>query len=281
MAGRWKGKVASFLPEGDPFYEGKYNSRTKYVPRNTGYLAMLPLHVVLQGYPNVVASELPKGSSVVEIGCAAGIDWFGQRYRMIGLDLSDGALRIAAQHYSTVVQCDATRMPIANADVDGVISSCLFEHLLPEQKTNLLRESHRVLKPGGKLVFFYDLDSANPVISKYRKRCPDLYQTLFLDGDGHVGYDPIHVNRQYFIQAGFKISHEVFHQRTPFLDNSVWQKLAKWPGLFGTAAGIGKAVTSGRARLPSLAAIALIDATVGHLFPQRYARIVTTVAQKQ
>src|SRR5262249_11112787 len=157
------------------FYEGKYNNRTKYVPRNDGFLATLPLRVVLQGYPTAVARELRSGSTVVEIGCAGGIDWFGLRYRMIGLDLSGSALGVAAHHYAYVVQCDATRMPLASGSADGVISSCLFEHLLPEQKVDLLRESHRVLRPGGRLVFFYDIKTDNPIISTYRRRRPDLY----------------------------------------------------------------------------------------------------------
>lgn len=280
VAGRCKDQVASFLPQADSFYEGKYNNRTKYVPRNDGFIATLPLRVVHQGYPTTVARELPGGSTIVEIGCAGGIDWFGLRYRMIGLDLSESALRIAAQHYTTVAQCDATRMPLASGSVDGVISSCLFEHLFPDQKADLLKESHRVLKPGGKLVFFYDIKTDNPVISTYRSRRPDLYQALFLDGDGHLGYDTIEANRLHFEQAEFRIIGEVFHERTPLLTNSAWQKLSRWPGALGAAAGVGKALTSGLARLPSLATVTLVDATVGHLFPRRYARGVTTVALK-
>jgi SAM-dependent methyltransferase len=279
-AGRWKGLVASFLPEADAFYEGKYNNRTRYVPRNDGYIATLPLRIVHQGYPTAVAKVLPKGSTVVEIGCAGGIDWYGRRYRMIGLDLSEGALKIVAQQYALAVQCDATRMPLASSSVDGIISSCLFEHLLPKQKADLLRESHRVLKPGGKLVFFYDIHTDNPIIAAYRRRRPDLYQTLFLDGDGHLGYDTVEANRRHFAQAGFKIVGEAFHERTPLLANSAWQKLSQWPGALGIAAVVGRTLTSGLARLPSLTAIAVGDVTMGPLFPQRFARGMTTVARK-
>src|SRR5262249_52557790 len=96
VVGRWKNKVALFLRESDPFYEGKYDNRTKYVPRDDSFLATLPLRVVLQGYPTAVARVLRAGSTVVEVGCAGGIDWFGRRYRLIGLDLSESSLRVAA-----------------------------------------------------------------------------------------------------------------------------------------------------------------------------------------
>lgn len=278
--GERKDGIASFLAKDDSFYEAKYNNRTRYMPRNDGFLATLPLRVVLQGYPNAIARELPAGSTIVEIGCAAGIDWFGKRYRMIGLDLSLTALRIASQTYAEVVQCDATRMPLDDASVDGVISSCLFEHLSPEGKDALLAECRRVLKPGGKLVFFYDIKTDNPVIASYRRRRPDLYQSSFLDSDGHIGYDTIDRNRQHYRDAGLRITGEVFHERTPLLPNSVWQKLSLWPGLHGVMARVGRTLTSGYARLPSLAAIALTDATLGRLLPPRFARGLTTIAHK-
>jgi SAM-dependent methyltransferase len=280
IVGRWKDGIASFLPEADGFYEGKYNNRTKYVPASDGFLATLPLRIVGQGYPTAVARELPAGATVVEIGCAGGIDWFGRRYDMIGIDLSEAALKIAAQNYGTVVQADATRLPFADGSIDGVISSCLFEHLSEETKVALLREVRRVLKPGGKVIFFYDITTENPVIAAYRARHPDLYDTHFLQGDGHIGYDTIEANRRHFDRAGLVITREAFHERTPFLTNSVWQKLSHWPGKPGALARIGAALTSGPARLPSLALTSLADATVGPFLPPRYARCLTTIAFK-
>lgn len=272
--------IASFLPSEDPFYEGRYNSRVRYLPCGEDFLSTLPLRIAMQGYPTTVAREIEAGSAVVEIGCAGGIDWFGRRFRMVGMDLSKMALRSARESYDTVVHCDATHMPLGNSSVDGVVSSCLFEHLNRKRKSALLREAHRVLRPGGKLVFFYDIETDNPVVSSYRWRLPDVYQAQFLDQDGHVGYESIEANRQHFEAAGFGILREVFHERTPILSASVWQKLSQWPGWRGFAAGAMRIVMSGPARLPSLAALMTIDATVGKLLPRRYARCMTTVAQK-
>jgi SAM-dependent methyltransferase len=281
VVGNLNGQVASFLAQHDEFYEGKYSNRMKFIPKGEGFFATLPLRIVHQGYSFNVSRALPKGSTVVEIGCAGGIDWFAKRYTMIGLDLSVSALRIAALHYHATVQCDATQMPLANGSADGVISSCLFEHLLPDQKLALLSESYRVLKPGGKLVFSYDIWTDNPVISAYRRRQPELYEQLFLDGDSHLGYESIERNHQHFDAAGFDITDERYHERTPFLANSAWQKFAQWPGVWGAAAAVARTATSGAARLPCLAAQTLVDETVGRLLPPRFARGVTTVARKR
>lgn len=276
--GRMDGPVASLMAEADPFYEGKYANRTKFVPRGDGYLATMPFRIVLFGYPNEVAAALPPASKVVEIGCAGGVDWYGRRYHMIGLDLSRASLAIAAGQYAQVVQCNATRMPLADASVDGVISACLFEHLTAEDKAALLAECHRVLKPGGKVVFFYDIKTDNPVIARYREHRPDLYQQLFLDGDGHVGYVGVDENRAHFRDAGLAISREVFHERTPVLANQVWHKFAQWPD--ARAAKFMFRVTSGPMRLPWLGLIWVVDSTLGRLLPARYARGMTTVATK-
>ena len=280
VVGRWKDGIASFLPEADGFYEGKYNNRTKYVPGNDGFLATLPLRIVGQGYPTAVARELPAGSTVIEIGCAGGIDWFGQRFDMIGIDLSEAALKIAAQNYATVVQADATRLPFADGSIDGVVSSCLFEHLSSQTKDDLLREIRRVLKPGGKVIFFYDVTTDNPVIAAYRASRPDLYQSQFLDGDGHIGYESVEANRKHFDRAGLVVIREAFHEVTPFLTNSVWQKLSQWPGKPGAWAKVGATLTSGLARIPSLALTSLADTIVGPFLPSRYARCLTTIASR-
>lgn len=280
QVGHRAGPVWSFMEAPDDFYEGKYNNRMRYVPRSEGWLATLPLRIVMQHYPTTVAREVPFGATVVEIGCAGGLTWFGQRYRMIGMDLSQAALQLAAEDYALTLQCDATRMPLADASVDAVISSCLFEHLTDDQKTALLAEIMRVMKPGGKVVFLYDLWTENAVIAGYRRADSDRYRREFLDQDGHLGYRSVEENRAFFRDAGLRITREVFHERTPFQSNSVWKKFSGWPGLRGRIGRIGAALTGGPLRLPMLAALSVTDATLGRLFPQSYARGMITVAQK-
>ncbi len=281
QVGRKLGPVWSFLDRPDDFYEGRYNNRMRHIPRGDGFLATLPLRIVMQSYPTTVLAEVPKGATVVEIGCAGGVAWFGRRYRMIGMDLSLEALRLASEDYAFVLQCDATRMPLANASVDAVISSCLFEHLTIAQKQALLAEAARVLRPGGKLVFLYDLWTENPLIAGYRDVDPDRYTRMFLDHDGHLGYQSVDENRAHFRAAGLRIDREIFHERTPVLGNSVWKKFSEWPGWRGTLGRVCAALSSGAFRLPALALLSATDATLGRLFPQRFARGMITVASKQ
>lgn len=280
VVGRAVGKIVSFLPVADEFYEGKYNNRTKFLPRNDGVVATLPLRIVLQGYPTRVAKELLAGSTVVELGCAGGLSWYGKRYRMLGIDLSLTALRLAERDYACPIQADATRLPVASESVDGVISSCFFEHFDDRGKTAVLSECFRILKPGGKVIFFYDIWTENHVVSFFRKRDPWRYQREFLDGDAHIGYADIAHNEALFQQCGFRIASESYHERTPLLANSSWQKFAQWNGLAGSAARIMRALTGGALRLPALTLIAVVDATIGRLFPPTCARCVTTVAYK-
>ena len=280
LVGYKVGPIWSFMESHNDFYEGRYNNRIRYLPRSNGILAKLPLRIVSQGYITTVATEVPEDATVVEIGCAGGVAWFGRRYHMIGFDLSQEALRMAAADYDAVLQCDATKMPLADASVDAVISSCLFEHLTNHQKQALLTESARVLKPGGKVVFLYDLWTENSVIAAYRKADPERYQRMFLDHDGHLGYQGVDENRAHFCDAGLHITREIFHERTPLQSNSVWKKFSQWPGLWGRVGRVGAALTSGPLRLPMMTLLSLVDITVGRLFPQSHARGMITVATK-
>jgi len=265
----------------DEFYEGKYDNRTKYIPRSDSYIATLPFRIVQQGYPNSVADNLPAGSVVLDIGSAGGSDWFARRYRMIGIDVSMQSLRSVANRYNLAVRASAVRIPLADATCDGIISSCVFEHFTPADKKKILAECFRILRPGGRLVFFYDVATRNPVIACYRAVDPEKYQVLFLDGDGHVGYEDVVENRAHFSEAGFEIEGERFHELTPFLSNSVWQKLAQWPGRYGSAARVGRALTSGPLRIPAMAITAVADATIGALIPANHARCMTMLARKR
>jgi hypothetical protein len=52
-----------------------------------------PLWLINSGYPWMVRHFVPPGATVVELGCAGGVRYFGQRYRMVGCDLSFSSLK--------------------------------------------------------------------------------------------------------------------------------------------------------------------------------------------
>lgn len=102
------------------------------------------------------------GESVVDIGCGAGIDSFiaakmvGPDGRVIGVDMTAAMLAKARKAQDTI-ECPQLQfehgfieeLPIADHWADVIISNGVI-NLAPD-KERVLREMHRVLKPGGRL----------------------------------------------------------------------------------------------------------------------------------
>lgn len=85
---------------------------------------------------DLVAEALPRGGSVLDVGCGEGFvaSYLGDRIGQLwiaGLDASDEALRFAAARtkLGRFVQADATVLPIANRSVDLAIALEVLEHL--------------------------------------------------------------------------------------------------------------------------------------------------------
>ena len=104
------------------------------------------------------------GLAVLDLGC--GVGFFGgtaqQRgARVTGLDFSAVALEMCRQLQPAipVVRGDATRLPYADARFDVVLMNDIVEHLAEEMGAQMMRETFRVLKPGGRLVVDTDNDA--------------------------------------------------------------------------------------------------------------------------
>jgi SAM-dependent methyltransferase len=111
------------------------------------------------------------GATVLDLGCGTGRDAFlvsrlvGPRGRVIGLDMTPQQLEVArrgqAAHRETTsldnldfregVIEDLAAAGIADASVDVVVSNCVLN--LSSDKSRVLAEIFRVLKPGGELFF--------------------------------------------------------------------------------------------------------------------------------
>ena len=131
--------VVVFLPEVDKFYEGAYLNRVKYLPKYENWFTLFPLWLINSGFMWEVRKQFNPGSLILELGCAAGVDYFGRRYRMIGLDLSFKSLK-GLNNYVCGLQADATKIPLADKSVDGIISSYFWEHIPGELKDRMLEE---------------------------------------------------------------------------------------------------------------------------------------------
>jgi SAM-dependent methyltransferase len=274
--------VLRFLDRTDEFYEGAYQSQVAILPRSERAWHVWPLWLVNGGYVWTVRRVVAEGSAVLELGCAGGVRYFGRRYHMAGCDLSLSSLRHLAGIYECLLQADASKcIPFPDQSLDAVVSSYFWEHISPEAKPGMLSECARVLRPGGKLVFVYDVETQNPLIDRFRRRDVPQYNRLFLDGDGHVGYQTPEDNLRLFREAGFDVIAHRGMEKTWLQSPSVYEKLSR-PG---TKAGRAKgwAVLLGRPPWFYLytALLRLIDTLVCPLLPMRWARMDLTVCRKQ
>jgi ubiquinone/menaquinone biosynthesis C-methylase UbiE len=105
-------------------------------------------------------AKVQRGETVLDLGCGTGLYTrpFAQRARpglVVGLDSSLAMLRAAAQRARqhtlsnvVLIRGTAVRLPFPSARFD-VVNCCGALHLFPNPG-RVLREIHRVLKPGGR-----------------------------------------------------------------------------------------------------------------------------------
>jgi len=113
------------------------------------------------GNPQAIAN-LQVGETVLDLGSGAGFDCFlaaravGLTGRVIGVDMTDAMLRKARRNADQTGianvefrKGEIEHLPVKDSTVDVIISNCVV-NLSPE-KAIVLRETYRVLKPGGRL----------------------------------------------------------------------------------------------------------------------------------
>ena len=112
------------------------------------------------GVPTAVA-DLHEGETVLDLGSGAGADVLISARRVaptgkaIGLDMTDEMLNLARKnaadakvHNVEFLKGYIEEIPLPDASVDVVISNCVIN--LAGDKSKVLREAARVLKPGGR-----------------------------------------------------------------------------------------------------------------------------------
>jgi SAM-dependent methyltransferase len=95
---------------------------------------------------------------VLDVGCGDGhfagaclVPSYGARID-VGIDPAFASVREAhdAGVYRMALACGGQALPFADGSFPTVVSNCVLEHIPPLDET--LREIHRVLAPGGKLI---------------------------------------------------------------------------------------------------------------------------------
>lgn len=273
--------VVDFLLKEDGFYEGAYLNKIRYVPTGEQGISAWPLWLINSGYLWQVRKHFPPGARLLELGCASGVNYFAQRYHMVGLDLSLRSLE-SLEGYEWAIRADALHLPFPDETFDGVISSYFWEHVTAEQKEKMLKEFQRVLRPKGKLVFLYDVETDNSWFRRLKQQDPARYQQLFLEQDQHLGYESPTRNQQHFEQAGYRLLRHEGMEKTLLQSTSVYEKLQKQSGGVGTLARFLFRITRpGFVAKLYLLLLRLVDASLGPWLPAKNARIILTVAQKQ
>jgi ubiquinone/menaquinone biosynthesis C-methylase UbiE len=107
----------------------------------------------------IAAHTLPGGEAVVEIGAGfgrLGSSYIGKYRHVHMVEPASNLREIAARAYGDAVsyhEASVTGLPFSDASFDGVLLVRVFHHLGDSEAA--LREIHRVLKRGGRLVFSY------------------------------------------------------------------------------------------------------------------------------
>jgi len=204
---------------------GESATGTEEISKTIGYsddeLASLPADANLGlgcGNPTAIAS-LGAGMTVLDLGSGAGIDCFlaskqvGPTGRVIGVDMTPQMLERAranarAGGYDNVEfrLGEIEALPVADASVDVVISNCVLN--LSADKARVLREVHRVLKPGGRVVIS-DMVSDLPVPAVLQGNldavaaCLPTLRERYLDEFRAAGFEDAHITDEKAYPASY------------------------------------------------------------------------------
>jgi ubiquinone/menaquinone biosynthesis C-methylase UbiE len=94
-----------------------------------------------------------KSGKALDLGCGTGnytLELKKRGFDVIGLDASEGMLRIARSKGLNCIRGDAYSLPFPDESFDLVLSVTMFEFIHEPEK--VLTEIHRVLRSGGEVV---------------------------------------------------------------------------------------------------------------------------------
>jgi SAM-dependent methyltransferase len=158
-----------------------------------------------------------KPGVILDAGCGGGNMFYASLGPTIGIDLAFSSLRRARVIYTSVARASLEALPLPDNAFDYVVSTDVLEHLAPTIKDQSLAEMMRVLKPCGRMVHVFPVDSHHPLM-QWAKRFPQLYQKYFIDLDGHDGLETARDILERFRRLRLKIV------QVSILKGFVWSK---------------------------------------------------------
>ncbi|HEV3103206.1 MAG TPA: arsenite methyltransferase [Candidatus Dormibacteraeota bacterium] len=158
------------------------------------------------GNPTALA-QLEAGQVVLDLGSGAGLDVLLSAKRVApsghayGVDMTDEMLALAEANRERAGVTNATflkgtieNVPLPDSSVDVVISNCVIN--LAEDKSAVIREAFRVLRPGG-LFAVADMVELEPLEESIKNELDSWAGCL-------AGTIPIDQYRDALIEAGFR-----------------------------------------------------------------------------
>ncbi len=200
----------------------------------------------------LAVAGIATGMSVLDVGCGRGEILRSTAHlgaRAFGIDYAAAALRlsqqVALQLQSAelpigVYQASALHLPFEPGTFDRVLMLDVVEHLYPAELAEALREAHRVLKPGGRIVihtapnvwydrYAYHLVRAVRVLVGHGSRYPKNPREIIPE-NLHV-----HVNEQSALSLWRGLRAQGFHSVRSWLSTppqnrheNLAFKLARW-----------------------------------------------------
>lgn len=143
---------------------------------------------------------------ILDLGCGPGnliiaLKNSAPEAEIQGLDLDPEMLEIArrklarAEVQAKLTEASATEIPFESSQFDVVVSTLMIHHLSHEDRQKMIREAHRVLKPGGKF-YLYDFGRPKGALAHFFAKAVGLFEDV---SDGVSG------NYSLFLkEAGFK-----------------------------------------------------------------------------
>ena len=120
---------------------------------------------------------------VVEIGCGPGQIGFFVRTRgarVVGLDLSLEMAKLARRRLDGAIVADMRSLPFAGGRVGGIVAFYSLFHLERTELAQVLREFHRVVRPGGRVLFSAHEGEGEVVIDRFLDETVLVAATYFV-----------------------------------------------------------------------------------------------------